>query len=135
MMFPKHAGEMQSSGSNNSRYTQSYNRRHHRVGHLMQGRYKAILVDRDSYLLELSRYVVLNPVRASMVQRPEDSGWSSYLLTCGQQAAPGWLHTDWILGQFAKTRATAQRRYVAFVAAGIGAEAGQSHEMSLYFKV
>jgi len=106
----------------NGRYTQAYNRRHHRVGHLMQGRYKAIVVDRDSYLLELCRYVVLNPVRAGMVARPGDYGWSSYLPTCGKQGSPEWLHTDWILRQFAKTRAAAERRYAAFVNEGMGAE-------------
>jgi putative transposase len=56
----------------NSVFTQSKNRKHHRVGHLFQGRYKAILIDKDAYLLELCRYIVLNPVRANMVSSPEE---------------------------------------------------------------
>ena len=59
----------------NGVYTQRSNRRHERVGHLFQGRYKAILVDGDAYLLELSRYVVLNPVRAGIVEAPEEWHW------------------------------------------------------------
>lgn len=60
----------------NGKYTQLFNRAHHRVGHVFQGRYKAIIVDADTYLMELARYVVLNPVRAFMVDRPEDWPWS-----------------------------------------------------------
>jgi putative transposase len=106
----------------NGRYTQAFNRRHQRVGHLFQGRYKAILVDRDSYLLELCRYIVLNPVRAGMVARVEAYAWSSYAATCGDQAPAGGLHTDWILQQFAWTRAEAVRRYRDFVGEGMGVE-------------
>jgi len=62
----------------NGVYTQTSNRRHGRTGHLFQGRYKAILVDSESYLLELTRYVVLNPVRAGMVTSPGDWVWSSF---------------------------------------------------------
>src|SRR5215212_8497113 len=62
----------------NGVYTQAFNRRHERGGHVLQGRYKAILVDKDSHLLDLGRYVVLNPVRAQLVKRPEDWPWSSY---------------------------------------------------------
>jgi putative transposase len=58
--------------------TQSMNRKHHRVGHLLQGRYKAILVEKDAYLLELCRYIVLNPVRANMVSSPDEWPWSSW---------------------------------------------------------
>ena len=61
----------------NGQYTQGFNRRHNLAGHLFQGRYKAILVQKEAYLLELSRYVVLNPVRAGMVKRPEEWPWSS----------------------------------------------------------
>ena len=62
----------------NGVYTQAFNRRHRRVGHVLQGRYKAILVDQDTYLLELARYVVLNPVRAGLVQSAGESTWSSH---------------------------------------------------------
>ncbi len=104
----------------NGVYTQRFNGRHKAVGHLFQGRFKAILVERDAYLLELSRYVVLNPVRAGMVRRPEDWAWSSYAAMVGLASKPHWLETDWLLGQFGATRRTAQTRYAAFVAEGRG---------------
>ncbi|MEJ5211239.1 MAG: transposase [Burkholderiales bacterium] len=106
----------------NGVYTQAFNRRHGRVGHVLQGRYKSILVDRDSYLLELCRYVVLNPVRAGLVKRPEDWAWSSYRATVGKVAAPGWLRADWVLAQFGEDPAAARQAYQRFVRAGIGAE-------------
>lgn len=104
----------------NGVYTQRFNRHHGRVGHVFQGRFKAIVVERDSYLLELCRYVVLNPVRAGMVTQIESHAWSSYPATLGLTECPDWVETDWLLGQFAKTRAVARRRYAAFVAAGKG---------------
>src|SRR4030042_35639 len=69
----------------NGVYTQQLNRRYNRVGHVLQGRYKAILVDKDNYLLELSRYVVLNPVRAGLVKQPSRWAWSSYHAMVGHQ--------------------------------------------------
>jgi putative transposase len=102
----------------NGVYTQRFNRAHGRVGHVFQGRYKAILVERDSYLLELALYVVLNPLRAKMVKRLDAWPWSSYRATSGQSAVPGWLQTDWVLVQFGKQRATAIRKYVQFVHEG-----------------
>lgn len=102
----------------NGMFTQRFNRRHGRGGHIFQGRFKAILVDRDSYLLELCRYVALNPVRAKAVKRPGDYRWSSYRATAGAIGAPPFLTCDWTLSQFAKTRAVAQRRYREFVKAG-----------------
>ncbi len=102
----------------NGVYTQRFNRAHDRVGHVFQGRYKAIMVERDSYLLELARYVVLNPLRAKMVKRLEAWPWSSYLATCGQVAPPSWLQTDWILGQFGARRSSAIAKYVSFVHEG-----------------
>ncbi len=104
----------------NGVYTQRFNRQHQRVGHLFQGRYKAILVERDSHLLELCRYVVLNPVRANMVKQVAKYSWSSYPATMGYTATPDWLSTDWLLGQFGKRRAVARLRYAEFVAQGIG---------------
>jgi len=83
----------------NGVYTQAFNRRHGRIGHVFQGRYKSIVVDKDSYGLELIRYVVLNPVRARMVKRAENWRWSSYRATVGQVPSPPWLNTDWVLGQ------------------------------------
>lgn len=102
----------------NGVYTQRFNRRHGRVGHVFQGRFKAILVDRDCYLLELARYIVLNPVRAKMVEALSGYPWSSYLATAGQIERPAWLSTDWLLAQFSTLRAEAQQRYGAFVAEG-----------------
>jgi len=104
----------------NGVYTQQYNRRHGLSGHLFQGRYKAILVDKDSYLLEVARYIVLNPVRARMVSDARDWRWSSYRATSGNDAAPEWLTTDWILSAFSKRAKTAQRRYGDFVREGVG---------------
>ncbi|MCO6427661.1 transposase [Nitrosomonas communis] len=104
----------------NGVYTQYVNRRHNRVGHVFQGRYKAILVEKESYLLELSRYVVLNPVRAGMVTNIDQWPWSSYPAMIGKNSCPEWLQTDWILGQFGKQRKQARAAYVDFVRAGVG---------------
>jgi putative transposase len=106
----------------NGMYTQATNRRHRRTGHLFQGRFKAILVDEDPYLLELTRYVVLNPVRAGMVKHPRHYPWSSYRAMVGQAPVPPWLATDGVLAQFGKRRANARRRYSEFVLAGIKQE-------------
>lgn len=102
----------------NGRYTQNFNREHHRVGHVFQGRYKAILIDKNSYLLELSRYIVLNPVRAHMVRSVIDWPWSSYRATVGEQVKPGWLNTDWLLSGFAQTKLKAIEAYKLFVSEG-----------------
>ncbi|BBL34147.1 hypothetical protein Nstercoris_00376 [Nitrosomonas stercoris] len=104
----------------NGVYTQTSNRRHKRSGHLFQGRYKAILVDKNHYLLELSRYVVLNPLRArNMVSRLEDWPWSSYLAMVGDTPKPEWLTTDWILSLFDKRKKIAQEQYRQFVLEGV----------------
>jgi REP element-mobilizing transposase RayT len=105
----------------NGIYTQAGNRRHRRVGHLFQGRFKAVLVDSDAYLLEVSRYVVLNPVRAGMVKKPGAWPWSSYRACVGLEPAAPWLAVDGLLAQFAKRRRRAQERYAQFVAEGIKA--------------
>lgn len=106
----------------NGLYTQWSNRRHQRSGHLFQGRYKAILVDWDGYFLELGRYVVLNPVRASVVKHPKDWGWSSYGAMVGRAKSPAWLTTDVLLGEFGKSRSWARKKYQQFVEEGMGAE-------------
>ena len=104
----------------NGVYTQASNHRHGLVGHLFQGRFKAILVERDAYLLELARYVVLNPVRAAMVSQAGDWPWSSYRAMVGAEPAPVWLEIDWVLGQFGEERAQARAGYAAFVRQGVG---------------
>lgn len=109
----------------NGVYTQRFNRRHDRVGHLFQGRYKAILVDRESYLLELCRYIVLNPVRANIVDDPAQYPWSSYAATVGLAPIPDWLDVAWVLCNFGANGdvAAARRRYADFVARGVGRSA------------
>jgi len=102
----------------NGVYTQRFNRTHNRVGHVYQGRYKAILVQKDAYLLELSRYIVLNPVRAGMVRTARDWPWSNYRATAGLTAAPNWLEIDWILAAFAERKQEAQTAYRRFVTGG-----------------
>ena len=104
----------------NGVYTLKFNRRYGRVGHLFQGRYKGILVDKSAYLLELSRYVVLNPVRARMVDHPGHWQWSSYLYTLGELPSPDWLATDAMLLQFSQVREQACARFSAFVLQGVG---------------
>jgi putative transposase len=101
----------------NSAYAQAFNRRHRRRGHLFGGRYQAILVEREPHLLELSRYVVLNPLRTRrpLVSAPEEWPWSSYRATAGLAPAPAFLHLDWLLAQFGRRREQAQARYRAFV--------------------
>ncbi len=74
----------------NGRYTQAFNREYGRVGHVFQGRYKAILIDKESYLLELSRYIVLNPVRAEMIHLAIELPWSSYRETIGEKVKSEW---------------------------------------------
>lgn len=104
----------------NGVYTQLFNKWHGRVGHLFQGRYKAIRIQKDSHLLEVCRYVVLNPVRAKMVEKPEDWKWSSYLATAGKTKPHPCLTIDWVLGQFSRKRAKAEKEYRQFVQWGIG---------------
>ncbi len=106
----------------NGAYTTYFNIKRARSGHLFQGRYKAILVDKDTYAKELSRYIHLNPVRAHMVKAPQDYPWSSYNAYIGQCAPPEWLRRDFILAHFGKRRTTAQKNYRDFVQTLIGHE-------------
>jgi hypothetical protein len=106
----------------NGIYTQRFNKRHGRVGHLFQGRFKGVLVQKDSHLLEACRYVVLNPVRVGSVQRPEEWMWSSYGATAGRTKPHPCLVTDWVLGQFGSKRKQAEASYRRFVRDGIGVE-------------
>jgi len=102
----------------NGVYTQAFNRRHLRAGHVLQGRFKSIVVEKESQLLGLARYVVLNPVRAGAARSVRDWPWSSYRATAGMEEAPGFLTVDWILGQFHRDRSDAVKLYRAFVKAG-----------------
>ena len=103
----------------NGRYTQGFNRRHDRVGHVFQGRYRAIVLEKESHLLEVCRYVALNPLRAKAAERPEDWNWSSYGGTAGLAPSHPCLTVDWLLGQFASDRAEAERLYRDFVNEGM----------------
>ena len=99
----------------NVSYATYFNRKHQRVGHLFQGRFKSILVEADEYLEQLSRYIHLNPVRAKMVESPGEFRWSSYPAFIGKVRAPAWLETEWLLSQFGKTEAEAVENYKDFV--------------------
>jgi putative transposase len=100
----------------NGVYTQGFNRRHRRVGHVFQGRYHAVIVDRDAYLLEVVRYVILNPVRAGMVTAAGQWPWSSYCAVIGRTPHPAWLTVDEVLTLFGSERGAAVRRFIRFVA-------------------
>ncbi|QBE62993.1 REP-associated tyrosine transposase [Pseudoduganella lutea] len=101
----------------NSCYAQHFNKRHHLVGHVLQGRFHAVLIDRDAHLLELSRYIPLNPVRAGLVTDPAGWQWSSYGSLAGIVPIPAWLEHEWILSQFAHKQSR-HVAYRAFVEAG-----------------
>jgi len=106
----------------NSAYTTYFNVKRQRSGHLFQGRYKSILVQADEYAKELSRYIHLNPVRAGMVETPEEYQWSSYMYYAVKKEKPEWLFTDFILGYFGEKHPIAQQKYKAFVNSLIGKE-------------
>ena len=89
-----------------------------RVGYVLQGRFKAILVEKGSYLFELTRYVVLNPVRAKTVRHPRQWPWSSYCATAGEEEPPVYLTTPWILEQFGINQTEAAAEYRRFVNSG-----------------
>jgi putative transposase len=111
----------------NGVFTQRLNRARGRCGHVFQGRYHAVLIERQTHLLEVARYMVLNPVRAKWVDSAEKWQWSSYLSTIGSRPSPTWLETTWTLAQFGLRRSEAISRYIAFVDAGIDASNLLSH--------
>ena len=82
---------------------------------MFQGRFKSILIDADEYLKHLSRYIHLNPVRAGIVEKPEEYRWSSYPAFIGKTKAPEWLETGWLLPNFGKKKKLAIQNYKAFV--------------------
>jgi putative transposase len=103
----------------NARYSQHLNNRHERAGHVFEGRFKAIVVQKQAHLLELHRYIVLNPVRAGIVRRPEDWPWSNYRATSGMVACPPWLEVGSTLALFSSFGSGAAGAYVRFVAEGV----------------
>lgn len=104
----------------NGAYTQGFNRRHGRVGHVLQGRFKGILVEKESYLFELCRYVVLNLVCAKLVAKPEEWPWSSYLATAMARRAHEWLAVAEVLSLLDRSEREAPQVYRQFVSEGIG---------------
>lgn len=106
----------------NGAYTTYFNVKRKRSGHLFQGRYKALLVDKDAYAMELSRYIHLNPVRAKMVEKPEDHRWSSYRSYVGIKQAPAWLFIDFVLAYFGPDKAASRKEYRRFVESALGQE-------------
>jgi REP element-mobilizing transposase RayT len=104
----------------NGVYSQAFNRRHRRPGHVLEGRFHARVVDKDAYLHAVCRYIVLNPVRAELVTHPGQWSWSSYRATTGETPVPAFLTVDWVLS-LADTpvRAVAEDRYRLFVEAGL----------------
>lgn len=103
----------------NGNYTGYFNRRHQRVGHLFQGRFKAQLVEQEGYLLEVSRYVHLNPVRAKLVELPQQWPFSSFAGYYQASRALAWVDYRAVLGEFARQEAAARRAYRRFVRAGV----------------
>ena len=103
------------------RYTRWINKRENRIGHLFQGRFKAILIDTDKYLLELIRYIHLNPVRSNLVRSPSDYLWSGHNAYLGTKKIH-WLSTDLVLSRFSKRKHDARKEYRQYVSRGIGEE-------------
>ncbi|MGH9456820.1 MAG: transposase [Thermoanaerobaculia bacterium] len=99
----------------NGQYARYFNRRYGRCGHLFQGRFKGKLVDSDEYLLEVCRYVVLNPVRAGLVGSAGEWAWSSYRAKAGLEEAPAWLVVEPTLARFGRERKQAQKTWQEFV--------------------
>lgn len=103
----------------NGVYAQAFNSRNEHTGHLYQGRFKAILADREDYLLELARYIVLNPVKVGMAKEPSSYKWSSYLETIGKRKVPRFLDIEFILALFSEDKQTARRMFEEFVLEGL----------------
>jgi len=98
----------------NSTYTQYFNRRHERVGHVFQGRYKAIVIDQDAYLALLVRYIHLNPVRAGLVEKPEGYPWSSHTDYARKKNGATVTDTETVLRLFSEDPVEARRLFRAF---------------------
>jgi len=101
-------------------YARKFNKKYSRVGHVFQNRFHSILIQKESYLLQLNRYISLNPVRANLVSDPAEWPWSSYPAFIGKVPTPDFLVTDWILAQFHEDKTQARMRYRNFVLNGMG---------------
>jgi putative transposase len=113
----------------NGIFTQRFNRKHRSDGSIFRGRYKAILIDADSYLLEVMRYIHLNPVRANIVETPEQYLWSSHNAYLERWPAPTWLVRDEVLGRFGQKLNQSRKRYREFIQAGIPSEIEEFYAM------
>jgi len=113
------------------RYTRWINSSQHRTGHIFQGRYKAILIEANSYLVPLIRYIHRNPIRAMMVLHAEDYPWSSHRVYLGTEVIP-WLTTDWVLSMFCDRENIARERYEVFVADGAGEQRRSEYHCGTY---
>src|SRR4030043_1537352 len=102
----------------NQSYTMYYNRKYRTVGHLFQGRYKAILCDKDAYLLSLIKYIHLNPMRARIAKAAEDYRWSSHLIYCGKEKSEI-VDTDRVLRMFSEDKSRARKLYRAYIGDGV----------------
>ncbi len=110
----------------NARYTQKFNRRHGRSGHVLQGRFHSVLVEKQAYLLGVVRYIELNPVRAGLVKHPAAWSWSSYRATAGMSIPPDFLYVDWVLSQFHDDPEQAKQAYRLFISQGQDADPWKS---------
>lgn len=116
----------------NGNYTQWFNARHKTVGHLFQGRYKSFVIEKEIYLLEVARYIVLNPVRAGLVKHPRQYRWSSYRPTAETNQTWSWLNTNWLIDIFDNDKQTAQKEYRKFIMNGFDAENPHNHAANGY---
>jgi REP-associated tyrosine transposase len=107
----------------NNVYSRRFNRRHGRKDHLFRARFHSVIVETDGHMLEIVRYLPLNPVRARICSRPGDWRWSSFRATIGLVPKPAFLTLDRVLGYFGAEERIARRRYISFVEA---ADAPQS---------
>lgn len=112
----------------NGLYTQRYNRKYRRDGPLFRGRFKAMVIEADSYLLELVRYIHLNPVQAGLVREPQEYTWSSHRAYLESESPPGWLVTEEVLGRLGARGEPALRYYREFIQAGIPAHIQRIYE-------
>ncbi|MEE9425039.1 MAG: transposase [Methylococcales bacterium] len=104
----------------NGRYTQYFNREYHQSGAIFRGRFKSVVIQKEKYLREVSRHIILNPLRADLVDYPEDYKWSSYRATAGMEQAPAWLVVDKLLGSFDSSKQSAVKQYKNYVKQGVG---------------
>ena len=103
----------------NGRYTQYFNREYHQTGAVFRGRFKSVVIQKELYLLEVCRHIVLNPLRADIVDNPADYAWSSYRATAGLDQVPAWLVVDSLLENFDANNEKAIRKYCDYVRQGI----------------